>query len=131
MGDQRRRGHRDDSRDHDHGGREGLDQYEVSKGMGADSPLDGIKQKIRLSPTDGLSVGVLERWTIPGGGEEFKLTIHSVLEFQENHSSVLSEDEVGGVATSTDSNVRDRSLRGEDRTNGMEFDGGGDASPTN
>ena len=47
-----------------------------------------------------------------------------------NHSSVLSEDEIGGVATSTDSNARDRSLEGDDGTDGMEFDGGGEASPT-
>lgn len=47
-----------------------------------------------------------------------------------NHSSVLLEDEIGGVATSTDSNARDRSLEGDDGTDGMEFDGGGEASPT-
>ena len=47
-----------------------------------------------------------------------------------NRSSVLSEDEVGGVATSADSNAKDRSLEGDDGTDGMEFDGGGEASPT-
>lgn len=78
-----------------------------------------------------LSVGVLAWWTVLGGGEEFKLVIYSDVEVQGELSSALSKDEVGDAANSTDSKARDSPLEGVDGTDGMEFDGGGIASPTN
>nr|POE79291.1 hypothetical protein CFP56_15232 [Quercus suber] len=134
-GDSKGRGHEDQSNSN---ACEGLDQLEVSKGRGVDFSLDKIKQKMGLSPTDGLSVGLLERRTKPEGREEFKQAIHSDCnrnhgkpDFKENLSSVLSEDEAGNGATSMEPDVRDRSLEGDDGTDGMEFDGGGQACPTN
>lgn len=76
--------------------------------MGVDSSLEGTKQKNGFSLSDNLSVGVLARRTIPGGGEEIKLTIHSDVEFQGDLLSTLfedeeeDEDEIGVAANSTD-----------------------------
>ena len=57
VGDQLKRVHRDVASDQDYGGSEGVDRHEVSNGMGDDSSLEGIKQKIGLSPLDGFECG--------------------------------------------------------------------------
>ena len=130
-GDQLKQVHRDVASDQDYRGREGPNWHEVSNGMGVDSLLEGIKQKNGFSPSDNLSVGVLAQWTIPGGGEEIKLAIHSDVEVQGELLSTLSEDEIGDAANSTNAKGRVNPLKGVDGIDGMEFDGGGVASPTN
>ena len=137
VGDQLRRVHHDVVSDQDYGGREGPNRHEISNGMGVDSSLEGTKQKNGFSPLDNLSVGVLARRTIPGGGEEINLAIHPDVEFQGDLLSTLSEDEeededeIGVAANSTDAKGRVSPLEGVDGTDGMEFDGRGVASPTN
>ena len=137
VGNQLRWVHHDVVSDQDYGGREGPDRHEILNGMGVDSSLESTKQKNGFSPSDNLSVGVLARRTIPGGGEEIKLAIHPDVEFQGDLLSTLSEDEeededeIGVAANSTDAKGRVSPLEGVDGTDGMEFDGGGVASPTN
>lgn len=89
MGNQYRRGDCSDSKGRDLGdlskpvARDGLVQYEASKGIGVHLSTDGNKQKVGLSPFNGRHlrndvepvVVLFNQRAKPGGGEEDSLAI--------------------------------------------------------